>query len=312
MNLLAKGVGSIFFGPSAVMAFFIISGFCIHYPYSTREGGQVPVRRFYARRYVRILIPVFAVVVLFKLLVPNTVIFGKESIFWHSTLWSLVCEEIYYFAYPAISRIRWRYGWGMILIPSFVVSALLQIHFRSQPGWNDVGFLYTTIVLLPVWLLGAYLAETTVTSKTARAKSTSEIWAWRAGVWAVSWIAGLLQFHAGIFQTTTSVFTSIFFYYWIRAEVNHSRSVQPYGPLVWAGAWSYSLYLIHPLVVMLLSPYGVFDTFGIWLVGICLILLASYLFYICVERPSHRLAQRIPLRRNLEMRTVLDAGFAKE
>ena len=73
---LAQGLRTIVFGPPAVIAFFVISGFCIHYPYCKGER-RVLIERFYARRYIRIVLPVLAILAAFKVMFPETVIFWK-------------------------------------------------------------------------------------------------------------------------------------------------------------------------------------------------------------------------------------------
>src|SRR5262249_38787338 len=42
-------------GPAAVIVFFVISGFCIHFPF--RNGDFPRLARYYPRRYFRILTP---------------------------------------------------------------------------------------------------------------------------------------------------------------------------------------------------------------------------------------------------------------
>src|ERR1700750_1834830 len=42
-------------GPAAVIVFFVISGFCIYYPY--RNSDSILLGPYYTRRYIRILTP---------------------------------------------------------------------------------------------------------------------------------------------------------------------------------------------------------------------------------------------------------------
>lgn len=72
------------------------------------------------------------------------------------------------------------------------------------------------------------------------------------------------------------------------------------APLQWLGAISYSLYLVHVPTLRLLSGAWqhlagrgmVSDTLGgVLLISACL--TAAWLFYLVVERPSHRLAKRL-------------------
>jgi len=51
---LAHGWHTISCGTAAAIGFFIISGFWIHLPF--RDGGNLPIGRYYARRYKRNLV----------------------------------------------------------------------------------------------------------------------------------------------------------------------------------------------------------------------------------------------------------------
>ena len=293
LDLLARAWRTIVFGPPAVIVFFVISGFCIHWPFA--HGAQkVPLLRFYARRYLRIVIPLLAVVAIYKIVWPQAVVFGPSSILWHSTLWSVVCEEIYYAAYPLLNRASRQAGWLPLVALALVAAAAIDLSYRSAQDWEDLGIVYTTLVLSPVWLLGCHLAETI--SSTERTYSGRAIWLWRLGAWSVMWVAGVLHFHGGVYQTQTGVLVGIVAYFWVRAELCHEREGAPWPPLVWAGGWSYSLYLVHPVVI---GAFGLYALRGpprlIWVALFVSVLAASYLFYLLIERPSHGLARKVSL-----------------
>ena len=110
-------VNSAFNGPAAVIVFFVISGFCIHFP--NRNGLVVQSwKLYYARRYFRTLIPMMAAL---GLALPLKVPFG---LFTDSVLWSLLCEEIYYFLYPALLFLRDRIGWRYLMALSWGLSVI--------------------------------------------------------------------------------------------------------------------------------------------------------------------------------------------
>jgi peptidoglycan/LPS O-acetylase OafA/YrhL len=295
-DLAARGFRTLVFGPPAVIAFFVISGFCIHYPFAATKH-RCPILPFYARRYIRIVIPVAATLAIFKIVFPATVIVGADSILWHSTLWSVLCEEIYYAMYPFLNRMAPRLGWPRILAVAFGLSMVVIWYGFPATDWQDVGILVTALTLLPIWLLGCYLAENISSLKAACAPW--EIWIWRLCAWAAMWIALMLHFHTPIHQTLSGVPIGILCYFWLRAEIGYSNTKKPWNILVWAGRWSYSLYLIHPIAVGVLVQYGLFahPTRLGWLLALALVLLSAYVFYLAVERPSHRLARKIPLLR---------------
>src|SRR5580704_16728096 len=52
LRVLVRNIVS---APAAVIAFFVLSGLCIHYPY--RRSTAIPLLPYFARREVRIVIP---------------------------------------------------------------------------------------------------------------------------------------------------------------------------------------------------------------------------------------------------------------
>jgi len=234
---------------------------------------------------------------MFKIMVPHTVIVGSDSIFWHSTLWSVLCEEIFYALYPILNRVGSSFGLAKTLKSAFVIALPVAWFCSPAEEWQDLGILGTAVVLFPVWLLGCHLAEHVSSLKEAR--SPRVIWSWRLGAWAAMWVAEILHFHGGIPQTRSSIWIGVYCYFWVRAEISHYKNRAPRAVLVWAGRWSYSMYLIHPLVIALCVKYD-FLTEGSRLSSagkIALILIGSYLFYLAVERPSHGIAKKIALFR---------------
>ena len=111
---LVHGWSSIVWGNPAVIGFFVISGFCIHLPF--RNAEQLSTGRYYARRYIRILVPVLAAIAIAQLTGDRQMIFGRHDVLWNGVLWSLFCEEIYYAIYPPARWIRRRFGWMILLL----------------------------------------------------------------------------------------------------------------------------------------------------------------------------------------------------
>jgi peptidoglycan/LPS O-acetylase OafA/YrhL len=210
-------------------------------------------------------------------------------------LWSVLCEEIFYALYPMLNRIGFSFGLTNILAAAFVVAVPVAWLCSPAVEWQDLGVIGTAVVLFPVWLLGCRLAEQV--SSLPKVSSRVAIWSWRLGAWTTMWVAEVLHFHGGVPQTRTSIWIGVYAYFWIRAEINRYRNRAPWAVLVWAGRWSYSLYLIHPLVIALCFKFDVLaDGSRLSSAGMmALILSASYLFYLAVERPSHNGARRIAL-----------------
>jgi len=294
IHTIDRFLHSLIWGLPAVMAFFVISGFCIHMPF--RQPGEIPVLRFYLRRYIRVLAPVMVTVILTMQLFPETHLLGSDSIVWKSTLWSLVCEEIYYAVYPALRALRFRVGWQPIMIVTIAVSIALSVIFRKSAEWANIGPIATALILFPVWISGCILAEKAQALKTL--ESARVIWAWRFAAWFTMWMSELLLFHAGISKVVSMVYVGAVAYFWIRTEIAYHKERSASPILVSAGAFSYSLYLIHPGLFEAVKRYvpdiDVLTRSG-WLFAVISMFAFSYVFYLLIEAPSHRLAKRVRL-----------------
>lgn len=280
---------SIVWGIPAVMGFFVISGFCIHLPF--RHDEELAVGRYYARRYIRILVPVIAALAIYRLAGDRSPIFGQKTILWVSVLWSLLCEEIYYAVYPVIRPIRKRFGWPVVL-PIFFTLAVITSTLPRLPSWPDYGPLRTALILFPIWLLGCHLAE--ISDQLPPINSAATIWGWRFLVWVASWFLEVLNFEGGVPFTQTMLWFGVLAYFWLKKEIAYGVNHKPNALLVFGGAWSYSLYLMHvPAMAIFqkLPRLNLGHLFN-WTVSTVFLLGVSYLFFLVIERPSHRLARK--------------------
>ncbi len=290
VQILVHAWSSIVFGIPAVIGFFVISGFCIHLPF--RGDQPLPLAHYYARRYIRILVPVVAAILIMRLAGNHQPISGKRSILWDSVLWSLFCEEMYYAVYPFARLVRNRFGWAALIAPAFLGGSVLAI---LRPDGLDGSVLNTVIfagVLFPIWLLGCVLAEQC--DHLPSLDSRARIWGWRFLAWLGSWSCGILHFKAGVPLSPELLCFGILAYFWIKNEIAFGWHHRPWAWLASAGLWSYSLYLIHIPAMRLFSRLSLpsFDRSLDWLVSFAFVVALSYLFYLGVERPSHRLARK--------------------
>ena len=294
--LFKRGWNTVVFGTPAVIVFFVISGFCIHLPF--RAAGKIDIARYYLRRYTRILIPVAGALVVYRIAGLHLTYWGEHSILWESPLWSLACEEIYYALYPLLRVLRNRFGWTILLGTSFVIAVgTAATHLRAV-NWHVFGPFGTAMILLPVWLLGALLAEQSATLGANAAKPLLTIWFWRYVIWQASWIVEMIHFKLGISYTQTMLWFGVLAYFWVRQELIHAKRKPPNSYLVAAGAWSYSLYLVHPEGVTVFHALHL-PSFGRiidWFLVMSCCLAIGYVFYFVVERPSHRLARKIKVK----------------
>lgn len=273
-------------GPAAVIVFFVISGFCIHYAY--RDGRAIPLKAFYARRYVRILAPMSAAILLGWPLGVDLALLND------SILWSLLCEEIYYFLYPALLGLRRRFGWPRMIALAYGLSLLVVLTNPSAGNYASYGPGLNWLLGLPCWLLGCGLAEAAPLATPARRR----IWLWRVGIFGASALACGLRFHSPLkYPWTLNLFAFLTFL-WLRREIAYFREHAPPAWLERSGQFSYSLYLTHLHVHALYLLIGIPFLGAVlnWAVSTSFIVGCAYVFYRVIEKPSHELARKLGRR----------------
>ncbi|MER8479346.1 acyltransferase [Mesorhizobium sp. M1163] len=278
----------LFNGPAAVIVFFVLSGFCINLPQTLRRAHTLDVWQFYARRFIRILIPAALATCLYLVFSVDT------SYPNYSVLWSVICEAVYYLLYPALLFVSSRIGWSLLVVFTTLVVFIVALAngaplLASGNAYTALG-LWTWLVGLPCWTLGCWLAENRSRFPLVGWRS---IWLMRGSLFALTVILRIVKFHAhGVLASNIVTLNILAFVVvvWIGLEVRYLRAQPPPRWLEWAGKWSYSLYLIHPLAVSI--AIASVNT-SLWLHWVTVILgfMLALVFYYLVERPSHFLAQ---------------------
>ncbi|MDQ0463126.1 peptidoglycan/LPS O-acetylase OafA/YrhL [Caulobacter ginsengisoli] len=289
---------------AAVIAFFVISGFCIHYAHAGNNQIR-SLSEYYARRYIRILIPALAA------LAGAAVLHLEMSLFDKSILWSVAAEIIYYTLYPLLLLARRKAGsWLPLIAVSFVFSVMVAATNPLSGAYPVFGLKLNWLLALPCWLLGCWLADLQTAGRTAWAEKW--LWPLRGATWATMVVCSVLRYHSPIGYPWTLNLFAILVTFWLMAELAHFSKARPVGWLEWAGGWSYSLYLTHKLTFILLGPLYL-QGLGLipgWTIQLALLLAGAYVFYLAIERPSHHLA-RIVGRRLASLRPAAAANPAE-
>ncbi|MFM2295292.1 MAG: hypothetical protein RLZZ350_1705 [Verrucomicrobiota bacterium] len=284
VGLAARGLyGNLFAGPAAVMVFFLVSGFCIHFPHC---GGRFELWPFLTRRFARITLPMVVAIGLARPLKLELHFFQQ------SILWSLFAELIYYSLYPVLQHF-WRVvGWGWTLSFAFALALAALSAEPTALDYDAFGNSLSWLLGLPVWLLGCKLAEN-VHRQTPHEISRRHIWSWRLGVWALASAASALRFHSPIGYPWTLLVFSLPVFGWLRCEIDYFRTRPPWGWLEGAGQWSYSVYLTHAIAkasLLLWFPVRRGVAWD-WFVLIAWVLAVAFVFYLLVEKPAHHFAR---------------------
>jgi peptidoglycan/LPS O-acetylase OafA/YrhL len=299
---------SILFGGTGVLAFFVISGFCIHYP-AVAAGTTPKWGAYLTRRFVRVLIPYF-------LVLPFAWLTGRQynMLYGNDLAWTILCDLAYYALYPLLYHAAKKVGWNALLFVSFVLSAVgMKLNID---GSVDVGTAILIPIFLPVWVMGCVIAE----AYTARARADAlpvpqsrKVVLVRAIILIFTPVLAILSFYKIVYWIYLGVPFGIFVTYWIWLEICYFSSgrVVP-ALLTWLGSWIYSLYLTHPItqvgVEMFLRNYfpefdELLQSHFFWLCLRFVLLVGAtfvfaYVFARLVEWPSHNLARRLSRKMN--------------
>jgi peptidoglycan/LPS O-acetylase OafA/YrhL len=302
-------------GQAAVMGFFIISGLCIHYPNIRRNAIDLP--SFYTARLLRLALPLLCCLGIALLLNYQ----HPDGLQRAVPIWTLYCEAIYYCIYPLVFWIskkgKFSLFLGIFSLLSFVMLIVWaddrNMYFHEVGGKGEGGFLAWKAALLafPCWLLGCligeHISDATLIEKQLSRKSNL-IW-WRISALLLSMVTfplyrlglhkGIIQFpFLGLFfssQFTLLIF-GIFCFFWIKKEVIDTNfgTVRPNEKIEWWGISSFSLYLVHTLVIWLFSkiPASYFPGYLLFWIFLFLALhLTTFVFYKLIEGPSHKISK---------------------
>ncbi len=271
------------FGFLGVPLFFVISGFCIHLPFTTPTKAM-KLGAFGIRRFIR-LYPAYLVTCLVGFVyVIAKFGFGEGSatltnmvghlVFWHYdypvvpggveftvVIWSIVIEVHFYILYALLLGGLRRLGMGR----AAVIALALGVAYRVAWAFGDFHGPGTVALLEPhrfaiarfgEWLLGAWVAELYATGK-LEAWSESAWLGWGGVRFSIAAVLGSVLGIALLGGTqSTAEFPTTLGFTWLLAsllalEVSGRFEMHGRGQRVaiWLGDRSYSLYLVHYLAI---------------------------------------------------------------
>ena len=328
------------FGHYAVDLFIVLSGFCLMLPV-VRGNGRMRQSslEFFRRRTWRIL-PAYYCAMLLSLVVAGW--FAREPA---GTIWDMslpvtakailahlflvhdACGEKY-----SINYVFWSIGveWRI-----YFVFPLLVLGWRQLGGWLTTGLAIVVSLVLYQWCvtflhaslsahyLGLFamgMLGASISFAPEDAPERKVRWGWIVSGSLV--VVGLLSkiktapndlspeylrdYLVGLLSMSLLVFVSL--------NTHHPLyKALSYKPLVFIGTFAYSLYLIHAPLLQLFwqavpslhpQPWLLFGV--LVLVGMPIIVAASYLFFLVCERPF---LQKLRTPRSLVAKTVVEPAI---
>ena len=297
-----------------VLLFFVISGFCIHYPFAG-QNTPLDLRKYAIRRFFRIYPPFVAAVglsllavVYFEwtspanepwlanlLLAHNYLPTINSQISSNISLWSIPTEVEFYLAYPLL-LLLWR-KWGPVQsLVLFGTISLLAVGLYFQ-GYRGMVFCAFTFYIL--WWSGAFLAELHATGRLPRPRTVMvllSIALLTTGTIALEQGENLVIVQRFLFG---GFFVLMVWWFLAYEPIPLSADSKIAKALLHLGNISFSLYLVH---YPLLQVCGLVweekmgskpSNFLVPLAFCGLAVVAAQIFHVLIEKPSHKLARKL-------------------
>ncbi len=306
----------------AVIAFFVLSGFCIHFPYAWRAkvgAADAGWPDYFRRRFLRIMPAYWAaclvglVFVVVELRHPSgslllqlhasgtrteyfvrffalSGVYPREVFAGNYLLNTVAVEIVMYALYPLFHRYAMRGNWAGLSLTFVLMQAvaIVLLLFEVTPYW-----VFNSVLMLGLfWFLGAWAAHLFVQQHTeSRASWFVLSWLLFLGLKAVPHFYGITLFR----QAAWAVVCMLGIMWALRLEDAHSaaRDHPVVAALRYSGKISYSLYAIHTPVIMLttwvlLVVVGTQDYFVQLGANFAASIAATLLSYYFVERVFYR------------------------
>ena len=296
-NILIKYVNGLYNviwnGPAAVIVFFVISGFCIHFPYrNSRKDPQWLL--FCVKRSLRLFVPLAAIFIVQKIIVNDNPFNVNGVNFWYSIVgWSLTSELLYYLSYPLLLKVSKMNGWVPLFTITFfssMIIILLDYKMMDYPSYGTIG---NMILGLPCWILGVLLAEE-YDCLQMRKIGFLKLNMIRFSIIGLSSLCYGFYLYFQIGFPVTLNFFALAVFIWLSFEIsqNHIRTSKY---LEWGGKWSYSIYLTHWPLYLFFNEINMisYSPRLVWVTQLLFILTGAYCFYIIFEKTSHALIRKI-------------------
>lgn len=317
-------IGRIFTGSFAVIFFFVLSGFVISKAISSKQNFDYI--NYASKRLIRLYIPLSIAIIIsailfylfgnyqigtveksdwgfplsVKLLLQHLLLYGVgyQSISLNPPIWSLIQEIRISLIFPfLLFFIKDKKALGFVtiimigLISTKIPSLLFNEEFGNMTSQSFISSILLNLYYSMFFSVGIviHLYETKIKQFIAKINPKILI---------VGFLIAILYppgaFPGYLFTNIGFAFISTYIIIFT-ISTNYISSFLLSPIPAWLGRISFSLYLIH-LPVLLAIKYALSDKIGIYPVcGIGLIasLIAGQLFFQFIEKPSHKLSQKL-------------------
>ena len=297
----------------AVVLFFLISGFCIHYPNSS--GNARPSwKTYFLRRFWRIYPAYFAAVVLTSGISYICLTFWGDKT-WdvskifqvvilmqnyppengqflsNPSLWTIPLEIEFYLLYPVAFLFFASKRNSFLMLIALGMSALSIL--LSYQGYKWLSF--TALFLWPSWLIGAWIAQLFRDQKLGKVR-LAYLLPLTGLTLGIALMSRYYNWASETQYATWTTFYSLFFIFCLSHAgfINRMIGNRLVKVVSWIGKISFSLYLIH-FPLFKLFGYLHCDIFGekpanflICLFYLLPVILLAWLFFSWVEYPIHQ------------------------
>jgi peptidoglycan/LPS O-acetylase OafA/YrhL len=320
-GLMLPMTGWLGYGHFGVTVFIVLSGFSLAFSAAQRDQStQVNKKSFYLRRARRIL-PPYYFALLFSCLLAATVVgkptgthwdvslpitipgllshlFMMQDVFYTSqinhTFWSVAFEWKLYFLFPLIITACFRIGHWTTAVACTVIGYVALFLLHGTP-FNDFPIHY--LGLFAIGTAGALVVFSRRLEWRKFCQSRAVTWIGIGSiflVFAASWaryMRGLFYIDLFVCLATMAALLKMSLGRW-----QLLKKALEWKPLAFVGSFAYSLYLVHAPLIQCVWQYVVhplgmsknIEFFLLILIGLPLIVLCAFLFYLACERPFIR------------------------
>jgi len=308
---------------SAVMLFFLVSGFCVHYPYAA-SGRLFELKSYSIRRFLRIYPPYLAVVALGVLIewfrshyfgeqvtsvakILATVFmvqnYGSEAgqMDVNPSLWSLPVELELYLVYPFFYWLLMRNGIkrSMVVVGLVSLGALgLFLSTNLHTVYNNLNYIGNFAIYWIIWCAGALLAEWVKRDRLPRWRPW--LWIVMALTFSIAMVSYFLKLFIGIQELVWAGFYFLVILWGLtQKDPLKFLSSRMRKLFLSIGLISYSLYLIHfPFFkvcgIVWINIFGTKPANFLIPLFFCIVCIPlAHAFYLYIEAPTHRLARKL-------------------